>query len=173
MTTYDETYKETVHENIPDTWPNPFDPAAVSAAARLLEGYPLTEEERIIFLQSKKRIGKVLGIEKYRDYTIIAEIVESTACIAGHRRGDRFCFDSKGCLLTERTKGPVCARLLNKIWYRLIMIMDRMSDGTADHIGRGTFEGELPEVQMTCYGADFPYGDCGQVLMKVTVEKET
>ncbi|MBN2179917.1 MAG: hypothetical protein JW743_10870 [Deltaproteobacteria bacterium] len=173
MTTYDETSKKREHEVIPDTWPNPFDPDAVSAAGRLLKGYPITEEERIAFLQSKKRIGKILGIEKYRDYTIIAEIVESTACIAGHRRGDRFCFDSKGCLLAERTKGPVCARLLNKIWYRLIMIMDRMADGTADYIGNGTFEGELPEVRMTCYGADFPYGDCGQVLMKVTVEKET
>ena len=150
-------------------WPalSPFERTGL--AGKYLERYPLTEEERKVFVQSAKRVDKILGIEKYRDTRIVANIVASDACIAGHRVGDRIVFDSLGRLLVEEADKPVCIRLLNRIWYRLIMILDRMADDTGDALRDGGFRGEVIEVRMNCYGAPFPYGDCGQVLMEVSV----
>jgi hypothetical protein len=84
--------------------------------------------------------------------------------------GDRIVFDSLGRLVVEEVEKPVCIRLLNRIWYRLIMILDRMADETEDTIGNGDFTGEVIDVRMNCYGAPFPYGDCGQALMEFSVE---
>ena len=139
-------------------------------ARQCLAEYPLTNQEREVFLESPKRVNKILGIEKHRDARIVARIVASEACIAGHGVGDTIAFDSMGRLLTEAGDKPVCIRLLNRIWYRLIMILDRMADDTEGAIGSGDFAGEVIDVRMNCFGAPFPYGDCGQVLMEFSVE---
>jgi hypothetical protein len=130
----------------------------------------LTEEEREVFVESPKRVHKILGIEQHRDSKIVASIVASEACIAGHQVGDRIVFDSAGRLLVEEAGKPVCIRLLNRVWYRLIMILDRMADDKGDAIPDCGFQGEVIEVRMSCYGAPFPYGDCGQVLMEFHLE---
>jgi hypothetical protein len=141
-----------------------------SMARQILEGYPLTREEQEIFLQSAKRVNKVLGIETYREARIVATIVDSQACIAGHAKGDRIVFDSMGRLVPSSEDKPVCIRLLHRAWYRLIMILDRMADDAGEAVGKGDFLGEVIEVRMGCFGAPFPYGDCGQVLMEFSVE---
>lgn len=142
----------------------------ISKARNLLKEYPITDEERKVFIRSKKRINKIIGIEKFKNARIVAKIIKSEACIAGHIVDDTICFDAMGRLLADETDKPICSRLINRIWYRLIMILDRMADDTNDYIGNGNFDGEIIEVRMSCYGADFPYGDCGQVLMEVSVE---
>jgi hypothetical protein len=139
-------------------------------ARKFLVEYPLTGQERAVFLESPKRVDKILGIEKYRDARIVARIVSSEACIAGHGVGDTIAFDSMGRLLTSAGDKPACIRLLNRVWYRLIMILDRMADDTQNGVGKGDFTGEVIDVRMNCYGAPFPYGDCGQVLMEFSVE---
>jgi len=163
--------KDIANMDITKIWPKPSSNLTESMARELLKKYPLTEEERKIFIQSKKRVNKILGIEKFKDVRIVVEIVESKACIAGHAVGDRIYFDSMGRLLVDKADKPICSRLLNKIWYRLIMIMDRIADDTGDYIRDGDFTGDIIDVRMSCYGADFPYGDCGQVLMKVFCQK--
>ena len=70
----------------------------------------------------------------------------------------------------EEADKPVCIRFLHRAWSRLIMVLDRMADDMGDTIGTGDFIGEVINIRMSCYGAPFPYGDCGQVLMEVTVE---
>ena len=139
-------------------------------ARRFLEGYPLTDRERGVFIQSPKRVNKILGIEKYRDARIVATVVASEACVAGHQVGDRIVFDSAGRLVAEEADKPVCIRFLHRAWYRLIMLLDRMADDTVDTIGTGDFTGEVVNIRMNCYGAPFPYGDCGQVLMELSME---
>lgn len=141
-----------------------------SMARRLLGAYPLTRHEQEVFAQSPKRVNKILGIEKYRNARIVATVVSSEACIAGHGVGDTISFDSMGRLVSSSEDKPVCIRLLNRAWYRLIMILDRMADDSGDAIGDGRFQGEVIEVRMNCFGAPFPYGDCGQVLLEFSVE---
>ena len=152
------------------TWPSLPPSERESMAREILRGYPLNEEERRVFVQSAKRVNKILGIERYREARIVATVVASEGCIAGHAAGDRISFDSMGRLVTATGDKPICIRLLNRVWYRLIMILDRMADDSGDVIGAGLFQGEVIEVRMNCFGAPFPYGDCGQVLMEFSVE---
>jgi hypothetical protein len=123
-----------------------------------------------MFLQSDKRIRRISGIDRYKDARIVVEVVKSDACIAGHAVGERIYFDSMGRLLTDKSDKPICSRLLNKIWYRLVILLDRIADEGGTSLGDGTFRGEGPEVRMSCYGAPFPYGDCGHILMGISME---
>jgi hypothetical protein len=140
-------------------------------AMEILSKYPLTDEERNIFVKSEKRVKKILGIEKFKDAEIVGEIIKSNACIAGHAVGDKVYFDSMGRLLVDKADKPICNRLLNKIWYRLIKITDRFADDSGDYIGDGNFPEDIIGIKMSCFGADFPYGDCGQILMEVSVKR--
>ena len=95
--------------------------------------------------------------------------MKSDACLAGHALGDTVYFDSMGRLLPGQDK-PICSRLLHRAWFRLIMLLDRMADDSQDFIGDGSFIGEVPDVKLGCYSAEFPYGDCGSVLLAVAVD---
>jgi hypothetical protein len=55
---------------------------------------------------------------------------------------------------------------LNKIWWRVMLILERMA--AAGESG-GDFEGPLFDLAMSCYGAGLPLGACGEILMKVEV----
>jgi hypothetical protein len=136
----------------------------------IIDKYPLNDEEKRVFLQSNKRVDKIIGIEKYKNSRMVFMVINSDACIAGHKLGDKIYFDSMGRLLVSEGDKPVCARLINKIWYRLIMLMDRMADASQDDIGNGNFSGQLIDVAIACYGAVFPSGDCGQVIVSASME---
>jgi hypothetical protein len=140
------------------------------SAVNFLSKCPLTEDEQQIFLQSDKRMRRIAGIERLKDARIVVEVVKSDACIAGHGVGERIFFDAMGRLLIDQADKPICSRLINKIWYRLVILLDRIADDTGNALGDGTFRGEVPEVRMSCYGAAFPFGDCGQILMAVSME---
>jgi uncharacterized repeat protein (TIGR04076 family) len=143
---------------------------ASESAVNFLSTCPLTENEQSYFLQSDNRIRRISGMDRYKDARIVAEVVKSDACIAGHGVGERIYFDAMGRLLTDKTDKPICSRLLNKLWYRLVMMQDRMADESGAPLGDGTFRGELPEVPISCYGAAVPFGDCGQILMGISME---
>ena len=164
-----ESTKNGIRDGI-QNWPTLSPSERQERAGEFLADYPLTGGEKEIFIQSPKRVNKILAIEKFRNARIVARIVSSDACIAGHGVGDTIPFDSMGRLITGEGQKPVCIRLLNRIWYRLIMILDRMADDTCNGVGDGDFKGEVIEVRMNCFGAPFPYGDCGQVLMEFSVQ---
>ena len=112
---------------------------------------------------------RVAAIQKYKNARIAIRVVKSDACLAGHAVGDEIYFDSMGRLLPGQDK-PVCSRLIHRSWYRLVLLLDRMADDSGDFIGDGGFAGEVPDVKIGCFSAEFPYGDCGQVLLAVSVE---
>lgn len=144
-------------------------PDRQAADATLLAGFPLSEAERKIFAASPKRMKRLAGIAKFEKARIAVRIVESKACLAGHRVGETIYFDSMGRLLPGQDRA-VCTRLIHRAWYRLIMVMDRMADADADYIGDGRFAGEVPDVKIGCYSAELPFGDCGRVVMEVAVD---
>jgi len=143
---------------------------ANESAVKFLSECPLTQDEQAMFLRSDKRVRRINGIERYKDTRIVVEVINSDACIAGHGVGERIYFDSMGRLLTDKSDKPICSRLLNKIWYRLVILLDRIAEEGGSSLGDGTFRGDVPEVRMSCYGAPFPFGDCGQILMGISME---
>jgi len=144
----------------------------IDKARELLQKYPITEEERSLFLKSERGIKRILGIDRFKDAKIVVTIVKSSCCIAGHKQGDRIIFDSMGRLLMDEVEKPVCICLLNMIWYRIIHVLDRMADDEKYiRTPKEDFKGELPEVHVCCLGVGLPEGNCGSIWMQISVER--
>jgi uncharacterized repeat protein (TIGR04076 family) len=129
---------------------------------------PLDEEELRVFLASPKRVRRLRSISKFENHRIVVKVVSSKACLAGHREGDEFLLDSVGRVLRYEGGEGICIMALAKIWWRIMLVFERMAsavDGEAD------FRGELFDLPMNCYGAGLPLGACGEILMKVEVRE--
>ena len=93
-------------------------------------------------------------------------ITSSDACIAGHQVGDEFVLDAIGRVQPAADSLGICIMALSKIWWRVMLIMERMA---AAGDGAGDFDGTLFDLPMNCYGAGLPLGACGEIQMKVEV----
>jgi uncharacterized repeat protein (TIGR04076 family) len=134
--------------------------------SEFMKGLPLDPEELEAFLASPGRAKRLRAAEKFRDHRIIIRVTASDACIAGHKKGDEFVIDSIGRVQPAADGQGICIMALNKIWWRVMLILERMA--AAGESG-GDFEGPIFDLAMNCYGAGLPLGACGEILMKVEV----
>lgn len=131
---------------------------------RFMEGLPLNKEELASFLASPKRVRRLHAIEKFQGHHVVVKVVSSRACIAGHEAGDEFHLDAMGKVLQEGDGRGICLMALAKIWWRVMLMLERMAAAVD---GEVTFEGGLFDLPMNCYGAGLPLGACGEILMTV------
>ena len=120
------------------------------------------------FLASPGRVKRLLAAKKFRDHRIVIKVVSSNACIAGHKKGDEFLIDSMGVVLTNPDGRGLCIMALTKIWWRVMLMLERMADAGE---GKGEFTSKLFDLPMNCYGAGLPLGACGEILMTVEVRE--
>ena len=133
-------------------------------------GLPLKAKELESFLASPGRVRRLRAVEKFRDHRIVVQVVSSQACIAGHREGDEFFVDAMGKVLPGRDNGGICLMALTKIWWRVMLMLERMAAHTACE-GEGDFKSKIFDLPMNCYGAGLPLGACGEILMTVELRK--
>jgi hypothetical protein len=57
---------------------------------------------------------------------------------------------------------------LSKIWWRVMLLLERMADMGKSGPG---FESKIFDLPMNCYGAGLPLGACGEILMTVEVRE--
>ncbi|MFN2292022.1 MAG: hypothetical protein ACK2UC_12590 [Anaerolineae bacterium] len=136
--------------------------------SEFMVGLPLTVEELGVFLASPGRTKRLRAADKYRDHRIIVRVTSSQACIAGHKEGDEFLIDSIGRVQPPEAGRGICIMALNKIWWRVMLILERMA---AAGDGEAEFESQLFDLVMSCYGAGLPLGACGEIRMKVEVRE--
>ena len=129
---------------------------------------PLDPEELEAFLASPDRVKRLRAAEKFHDYRIIVKVISSNACIAGHKKGDEFLIDSIGVVQPPKDGSGICIMALNKIWWRVMLMLERMAG--AGESG-GEFESKLFDLPINCYGAGLPLGACGEILMTVEVRE--
>ena len=129
---------------------------------------PLKSEELEAFLASPGRARRLRAVERFRDHRIVIKVVSSQACIAGHKAGDEFLVDAMGVVLTPGNGGGICIMALTKIWWRVMLMLERMA-GAAE--GGGEFESKIFDLPINCYGAGLPLGACGEILMTVELRK--
>ncbi|MBN1363571.1 MAG: hypothetical protein JW976_02070 [Syntrophaceae bacterium] len=133
-----------------------------------MKGLPLEQEELESFLASPKRVKRLRAIEKFRNHHIVVRVVSSNACIAGHKKGDEFLIDSMGLVLPRQDEKGVCIMALTKIWWRVMLMLERMANAEN---GKGDFKSKLFDLPINCYGTGLPLGACGEILMKVEVRE--
>lgn len=129
---------------------------------------PIERQELDALLASPKRARRLSSIERFRDFHIVVKVVSSAACIAGHRAGDEFHLDAMGRILPQADGTGICIMAMTKIWWRVLLIMERMASSD----GQGNFDGKLFDLPMNCYGAGLPLGACGEIMMSVEVRRE-
>jgi uncharacterized repeat protein (TIGR04076 family) len=135
---------------------------------KYMEGLPLKPEELESFLASPGRVKRLHAAEKFRDHRIVVKVVSANACIAGHRKGDEFLIDSMGVVLPREDGKGICIMALTKIWWRVMLMLERMA-GAGE--GKGEFKSKFFDLPINCYGAGLPLGACGEILMTVEVRE--
>jgi uncharacterized repeat protein (TIGR04076 family) len=133
-----------------------------------MEKFPLEPQELEAFLASPGRVRRLRAAEKFRNHRIVVKVVSSKACIAGHKQGDEFLIDSIGMLLPPKDGNGICIMALTKIWFRVLLMLERMA-GVGE--GEGEFKSKVFDLPMNCYGAGLPLGACGEILMTVEVRE--
>jgi uncharacterized repeat protein (TIGR04076 family) len=133
-----------------------------------MKGLPLDADELAAFLASPKRARRLRSIERFKDHHIVIRVISSRACIAGHEQGDEFHLDAVGRVLQSGGGEGICIMALTKIWWRVMLMLERMAAAGDD---AGSFESKLFDLPMNCYGAGLPLGACGEIMMVVEVRK--
>jgi hypothetical protein len=133
-----------------------------------MKSLPIEEGELEVFLASPKRARRLRSIERFQDHRIVVRVVSSRACIAGHGEGDEFHIDAVGRVLPVRDSSGICIMALTKIWWRVMLMLERMA---AAGEGEGDFESKLFDLPINCYGAGLPLGACGEIMMQVEVHR--
>jgi uncharacterized repeat protein (TIGR04076 family) len=133
-----------------------------------MKGLPLEPGELEAFLASPQRVRRLRAAERFQDHHIVVKVVSSRACPAGHKEGEEFHIDSMGIILPPEGGKGICIMALTKIWWRVLLMLERMA---AAGEGEGDFEGKLFDLPMNCYGAGLPLGVCGEIMMTVSVRR--
>jgi len=140
------------------------------SSEQLVLGLAPTEKEMEAFLKSPDRARRVRGAERFRDYRIVLEVVESEACICGHSKGETFQLDSLGRLLSGANQKPVCILALARAWYRVLIILEQMARQADEK--EPDFSGALLNLPISCVGGGLALGPCGRILMTARAQKQ-
>ena len=133
-----------------------------------MQGLPLSAGELEAFLASPGRTKRLRAAETYRDHRIVVRVTASEACIAGHKAGDEFFLDAIGRVQPPEEGQGICIMDLNKIWWRVILVLERMAAAPG---GEADVSSPLFDLAMSCYGAGLPLGACGEIQMKVELRE--
>lgn len=122
-----------------------------------------TDEEMKIFRADPEKVKMVTETPGFVKCKVIAEVIESHGCHAGHKVGDKFTMTAGGQLITEECPKRVCMFALGPVSNTLAAVYERLYSKSDPNYERSQI------VQCTDVGLD--KGGWGKILMKVYVEK--
>jgi uncharacterized repeat protein (TIGR04076 family) len=122
-----------------------------------------SDEEMEIFLSDPEKVKMVTETPDFVKTRIVAEVIDSHGCHAGHRVGDKFVLTAGGYLISEECPKNMCLSALAPISRIVPAIYDRLISKSDPNFERSNV------VQCSDIGLD--KGGWGKVLMKVYVEK--
>jgi uncharacterized repeat protein (TIGR04076 family) len=122
-----------------------------------------TDEEMETFRSDPEKVKMVTQTPEFVTCKVIAEVIESHGCHAGHRVGDRFVMTAGGQLIAAESPKRMCMFALGPVSNTLPAIYERLIAKSDPHFERSHV------VQCTDVGLD--KGGWGKILMKVYVEK--
>lgn len=103
-------------------------------------------------------------LEEMTDTRIIAEVTESTYCLAGCKVGQKLVLKTvPAMLLPEESDCPLCSKAIGPVAELVQQLWDRMSEGLDPNEGQAQFA--------SCLDDGIKYGGLGNVRFKVYVEK--
>jgi uncharacterized repeat protein (TIGR04076 family) len=122
-----------------------------------------TDQEMKIFRSDPEKVKMVTQTPDFVKSRVIAEVIESHGCHAGHRVGDRFVMSAGGQLISDECPKRMCMFALGPVSTILPVIYERIITKSDPNFAR------FNTVQCTDVGLE--KGGWGKILMKVYVEK--
>jgi uncharacterized repeat protein (TIGR04076 family) len=122
-----------------------------------------TNGEMELFRADPEKVKMVTETPEFVKYRVIAEVIESQGCHAGHKVGDKFVMTAGGQLMTEACPKRMCMFALGPVAGMLPVVYERLITKSDPDCTRSNI------VQCTDVGLD--KGGWGKVLMKVYVER--
>jgi len=95
-----------------------------------------TDHEMEDFRSDPEKVRLVVQTPQFVKYRIIAEVIESHVCSAGHRVGDRFVINTGGQLISEESPEKVCVFALGPISRTLPAILNRLLTTSDPYLGQ-------------------------------------
>ena len=124
-----------------------------------------TDAEMKVFRSDPLKVKMVTETPEFVKSRIVAEVVESHGCHAGHKVGQKIVMDGNGQLITGECPAKMCLFALsalepsvNAIYERFINHADPNNERTAI---------------VQCHDIGLDKGGWGKILMKVSVERTT
>jgi len=122
-----------------------------------------TDQEMKIFRSDPEKVKMVTQTPDFVKSRVVAEVIESHGCHAGHRVGDRFVMTAGGQLISDECPKRMCMFALGPVSTILPVIYERIITKSDPNFVR------FNTVQCTDVGLE--KGGWGKILMKVYVEK--
>lgn len=121
-----------------------------------------TDEEMVLFKSDPEKVKMVTGTKDFVKTKIVAEVVESHGCHAGHRVGDRIVMDGNGQMLSDECPNKMCIFAVSALHAPVDEVFERFTAGTDP--------GRDQSTTVQCSDVGLENGGWGQVSMKVFVE---
>jgi uncharacterized repeat protein (TIGR04076 family) len=122
-----------------------------------------TDEQMAVFRSDPEKVQMVTQTPDFVKCKVVAEVIESENCHAGHKVGDKFNMTAGGVLIGEECPNRMCMFALGPVAGILPAIYERIFSKSDPDYERSNI------VQCVDVGLD--KGGWGKVLMKVTIEK--
>ncbi len=129
---------------------------------RFQEHMGYTDAELEVFKSDPLKVRMVTETPEFVKSRIVAEVIESHGCHAGHKVGQKFVMDGNGQLLTRECPEKVCVFAVsalespvNAIYERFLAHADPKNERTA---------------VVQCHDIGLDKGGWGKILMRVSVQ---
>ncbi|MBI2916852.1 MAG: hypothetical protein HYY01_02575 [Chloroflexi bacterium] len=133
---------------------------------RLKDTHGYTDEQLDLYLANNPRALRVIHnfAGKFREYKMVAEVVQSRGCALHLKAGDKLVLTSDGLLLADESTAALCLWALAPLVPWNYMVYDRLIEG------QDPTEFGLDRVR--CLDVGLECGGWGEVLMKVYCIRE-
>ncbi len=136
--------------------------AARTAAQPIKQLFGMSDaelEEHISYAFNRKLLAHAEEMAKAK---IVAEVVESTNCLAGCQVGQRLVFRClPAMLLPEESDCPLCSKAIGPVAELVMSFWDRMTEGLDPNEGQAQYA--------SCLDQGVKYGGLGNVRLRVRV----
>jgi uncharacterized repeat protein (TIGR04076 family) len=123
-----------------------------------------TDEQWEMWKSNPKNLKIAEVFPECQKYRVVAEVIKSQGCGAGHDVGDRFIFTGDGCLVTKESPDKICMAALQPLMGRIdTLVLDSLLNGKEPQ--------GLVWDAIHCVDVGVEYGGWGEIIMKVRVEK--
>ena len=122
-----------------------------------------TDQEMEIFRSDPEKVKMVTQTPEFVKCKVIAEVIESHGCHAGHKVGDRLVMTAGGQLIAEESPKRMCMFALGPVSNTLPVIHERLVTKSDPNFERSQI--------VQCMDVGLDKGGWGKILMKVYLEK--